>query len=387
MSSCVEADYIRLLSLELARPAMINDEGCEVGLPSPVYDGDVLVSGARVRGTESQPTVPPLPTIQVISGISQLLKALRAATLTPLVLRSFDLLFGDCMAAFPSHHHIRSDGYLEPYALGPLLYLQNARLMLHRHNLMVISPPEARSAAIHHCVVVAQDTARLLSRCMQVPLEPSRQPLSHYDKWETRLALAASTFICTHMWRCTLFLCFRGVYDAALLCARVSAIMGDARPVNTRCGRYLEFFLGQLTAKLQLREGANFDEDEEMIAYVSADFQGSIESSWVWQGAEGDIQLSERLKRPVSADSGKADERLHEATAHEDDSDWAGWERIRVILEQLVRWQQREQQHSMPQGFPPRTQHVASQAASTRNPGFPQDSPASSNRISIANII
>jgi hypothetical protein len=366
---------------------MINDEECDVDLPSPVDDGDLPVSGARVRGSESPSTKSLLPTIQVVRGISQLLKALRAATLTPLVLQSFDLLFGDCVAAFPTHHHIRSDGYLEPYALPPLLHLQNARLVLHRHNLMVISPPEARSAAIHHCVIVAQDTARLLSRCMQAPPDASRQPPSHYDKWETRLALAASTFFCTHMWRCTLFLCFRGVYDAALLCARVSAIMGEARPVNTRCGQYLEFFLGQLTAKLQRREGASFDDDEEMIAYVSADLQGSSETSWVWQGVEDDIRLSERLKRPVSADSGKTNERLREATAQEENSDWAGWERILAILEQLVRWQQREQQHLTPQGFPPRMQQVAAQAASPSNPGLLQDSPASSNRISIANII
>ncbi len=366
---------------------MINDEECEVGLPSPVDDVYPPASGGRVRGSESQFTIPPLHTIQVIRGISELLRALRAPTLTPSVLQSFDLLFGDCVAAFPAHHHIRSDGYLEPYALPPLLHLQNARLTLHRHNLTVISPPEARSAAIHHCVVVAQDTARLLSRCMQDPPDTPRQLPSHYGKWEARLASAASAFFCTHIWRCTLFLCFRGIYDAALLCARVSAILGDARPVNTPCGQYLDFFLRQLTAKLRHREGANFDDDEDMIAYVSADLQGSIENSWVWQVSEGDFRLSERLKHPVSADSGSADNSLRDATAPEEGGEWVGWERLLEILEQLVRGQQQEQQHVMTQGLSPRTQHVSAPASSSRNPGFLQDSPTSSNRISIANII
>ena len=370
---------------------MINDEDCEVGLPSLVDDRYLLADGARIRGGKSRSTIPLLPTLQVIRAISQLIKALRTTPLTPSVLQSFDTLFGECVAAFPTHHHIRSDGYLEPYSLPPLFFLQNARLMLHRHNLAVVSPPEARSAAIHHCVIVAQDTARLLSRCMQDPPETSQQPRADADKWEAHLASAASTFFCTHIWRCTLFLCFRGVYDAALLCARASATVGDARPINSACGKYLEFFLRRLTSKLRHGEGSNLDTDEEIIAYVSADLQGSVESSWVWQGADGDIQLSQRFKHSVSTDLLETGSSLREATTRREDDDWAGWERILETLERLFKEQQqeqqREQQHLISKGFPPRTHQDSAQASASRAPGSLQDSPASSNRISIASII
>lgn len=366
---------------------MINDEECEVDLPSPVDDRYLSGEGMRVHGREPQSTTSLLPTLQVVRSISQLIKALRATTLTQSVLQSFDSLFGDCVAAFPAHHHIHSDEYLEPSSLSPLLCLQSARLMLYRHNLTVASPPEARSAAIHDCVIVAQDTARLLSRCMQDPPETSGQPPTHQDKWGARLAFASTAFSCTHIWRCTLFLCFGGAYDAALLCARATAVVGDARPVNTSCGQYLEFFLRRLMSKLRYGEKAHLNTDEEMIAYVSADLQASIEGSWVWQGAENDFQLSERFKYPVPADPGNAGDSRREATTQEEDNEWAGWDRILEILEQLIQEEQREQQHLISQGFPSRMQQDPTQASSSRNSSSLQDSPASSNRISIANII
>ena len=367
---------------------MIDDTECEVSLPSPVDDRYLPASGSTDRASESQFAIPLLPTIGVIRGISQLLKSLNTPILTPLVLQSFDSLFGECVAAFPSHQNIRSDGYLEPYSLPPLLYLQNARLMLHRHNLTTLSPPEARSAAVHHCVIVAQDTARLLSRCMRDSPEASQQPPIQYDQWENRLASVASAFLCTHIWRCTLFLCFRGIYDAALLCARASAILGDARPVNTSCGQYLEFFLMRLTSKLQHGEEVHLEGDEDMIAYVSADLQGSIENSWVWQGAEGDVRLSERLKNPSPADSGKADYNARAETARGGDGEWTGWGRILDMLEQLIRKrQQREQQHLVAEEAPMQAQRDPAQATSPRNPSLLQDNPAASNRIRISDIM
>ena len=360
---------------------MINDNDCEVGFPSPVNERYPSTDDERIRGSESRG--PLLPTLQVIRATSQLIKALRASTLTPSVLHSFDSVFGECVAAFPTHHQVRSDGYLEPYSLPPLFFLQNARLILHRHNLGVMSPPEARFAAIHHCVAVAQDTARLLSRCMQNPPETLRRPRTDSDKWEVGLASAASTFFCTHIWRCTLFLCFRGAYDAALLCARASAVIGDARPINIACGKYLEFFLRRMTSKLQHGEGVHLDTDEEMIAYVSADLQGSVESSWVWQGAENDNQLSQRFKHSVSTDPAITGSNVHGAAIQGEDGGWTGWDRILEILEQLIR----EQQQLISPEFPPRMQQDPAQTTSSRNPSSLQDSPISSNRISIASII
>lgn len=381
----IEADYLSLLSLELGRPAMINDEECDVGLPNPVDDRYLSESGGGSQRTESLV----LPTIQVMCGISKLLKTLRTPNLNIPTLQSYDSLFIECIAAFPSHHQVRSDGYLDPHSLPPLIYLQSARLMLHRQNLTTACPFDVRAAAVQDCVNISHDTVRLLARCMQDPPETLQQPLTSHDKWEARLASATSAFFCTHVWRCTLFLCFRGDYDAALLCARASAAIADVRPVNTACGRYLDFFLRRLTSKLQQGEGAHLSGDEEMIAYLSGDLQGSIESSWVWQGweGEGEMQLSEPLNDRTSANGQRADDGAGNADVPEEGDGWAEWDVILETLERLMREQQQVRQHRMAHGIPPQVQQEPMQITSSASQATSQVSPGSSSRISIANII
>ena len=110
--------------------------------------------------------------------------------------------------------------------------------------------------------------------------------------------------------------------------------MGNTRPVNVACGRYLEFFLTELIRKLDQKD--QFDTDEEMITYVSADLQGNFEHSWIWQERKEGVQLGRPLQSSDSVGNGKASE--HDSTKvkpEAEGSDWKAWDKVLNILEQL----------------------------------------------------
>ena len=324
---------------------MIKEEDCNVDMPSPVND-QYMVPGIPWASspTPEQSTSPLLPMVQVIGGIARLLRALKSDHLAASALQAYDLHFKQCVNAFPAQHQGQANGYIDPTELTPIIYLQNARLMLHRHNLRPMCDPVERSAAIDHCVLVAQDTAGFLDRCMQ----PSGQPRSlegeQHEVWESRMISASSAFFCTHVWRCTLFLCLRLDFKNALSCARASAVVDNARPVNVDCGRYLAFFLHEVTSRMD--QGAHIDTDEEMIAYVSGDLQGSFENSWIWQESEAGVHLGK-----PSHISGERDEKgmklqsSPSARPETKDTDWHGWDHVLRTMEKLIHRKEQERHH------------------------------------------
>ncbi len=341
----LKSDSSSLLSLELGRPALTKEEDCNVGMPSPV-DDQYMEPGIPWASspTPEQSTSPLLPMIQVIGGIARLLRILKNDRLAKSALQAYDSHFNQCVNAFPAQHQGRAHGYIDPTELPPIIYLQNARLMLHRHNLRPICDSVERSTAIHHCVLVAKDTAGFLRRCMQPSGEPRPRNADQNDTWESRMISASSAFFCTHVWRCTLFLCFRLDFENALSCARASAILDNARPVNVDCGKYLEFFLHEMVSKLD--QGAQLDTDEEMIAYVSGDLQGSFDNSWIWQGSKDGAHLGNSLQM-----SGERDEKdiknqsLPPARPQTNKSDWNGWDHVLTTMERLSRRKAQERQH------------------------------------------
>ena len=404
------SDRVRLLSLELGRPSLIDDQDCEIGLPSPVEDKYIRPSGTWAPPSALQSTIPLSQTVQVVRTISQLTGALKTTVIAPPTLQSFDAHFSNCINTFPQPYQIHSNEHLDPHLLTPMIYLQNARLVLHRHNLSTMCIAEVRAVAIDYCVMVAKDTVQLLSRSMQSPPESSSHPPTANGSWEAKFANAGSAFLCTHLWRCTLVLCFRRQYNDALVCARASAVLDDARPVNSACGRHLDFFLKCLIAKLQQGEGATLERDEEMMAYVSGDLQNSIESSWVWQGGGYSEQVQEQSPPTTTASDsrGAVTESPTKSMAPQEDSrGWSGWEAIIETLQGLTHDLQRQQQQQQQQQQHEHQQHQQQSPQGQLTPtqletfylppppppdlgsaGNPQASPGgSSSRISIANII
>ena len=325
----------RLLALETGKPALINDDDCEVDLPSAVDDERFADSDnstpAIVDG--QQLTSPFLATTQVVRSLGHLSRTLRQTpTVTASTLDSFDRHFDTCLGVFPPTYHPKTDLPLDPRFLSPVIHLQNARLLLHRHNLSPLSPIEARSAAFDACLSITLDTAGLLSRSMQT---------------EDAFASAATTLLCTHIWRCSLLLLFRQQYAAALACVHASALIADRRSVNAACGRYLAFFLRCLLDRLCSRPGpgqsgrpaVDLSRDEELVAYVVGDLHDSFDG-WVWSS---DVSSLEAISPgpgpgpgPIPSPPG-----LSESTQG---IDWEGWEWVERTVQHLLAEQQQQQQ-------------------------------------------
>lgn len=377
-------DLGSLLSLELGRPALIKEEDCHVSMPSPVDDQYLREDIDWTSPTPEQSSSPLLPMIQVIGGIAKLLRMLKIRCLARSVLQAYDTHFNNSLQAFPAQSQARPNDYLDTFELPPIIYIQNARLMLFRHNLSPVCEVHERSDALDKCAVVAKDTARLLSRCMQESPVLHSHPSNETGSWEARMVSAVSAFLCTHIWRCTLYLCFRSDWENALWCARASATIGDARPINTACGRYLEFFLYQLLDKQNHRD--NLDTDEEMIAYASGDLQGSFENSWIWKlsrTSKVGACVDRHLQNSAESRNGAASSRDYsENTLDTESSDWAGWDNILSILKRLFQEQQEEQQRREIM------QNTSLRPPLMLPPLAPSLAPAgSSNRMSIRDLI
>ena len=321
----------------MGRPSMIKEQECNVGMPSPIDDQYIRPDSSWTTPTPEQSTSPLLPMIQVIGGISKLLQILKASCLAAPTLSAYELHFVKCMDDFQAQQQMDLRDYLDPVELPAIMYLQNARLMLHRNNLTPLCDFDVRSYALDRCASVARDSTKFLQRCMQEPPTGSRSQITaQNDTWEDRMTSAVSAFFCTHIWRCTLFLCFRLDFQNALVCARASAVLGNARLVNVACGRYLEFYLKELVARLN--QGLSFDTDEEMIAYASGDLQGSFESSWIWQKTIGDVP-----RREPSENYGSTAEAQNPDGEAVEEEKWDGWDRV---LQTLVRLQREKEQQS-----------------------------------------
>jgi hypothetical protein len=202
----------------------------------------------------------------------------------------------------------------------------------------------------------------------------------------------ADNFLCKHIWRITLILCFKGDYSGALTCARLSATIGDIRKVNVACGRNLSLFLDRLSerTKAGVATQTHLELDEEMLVYASGDLQGDPENAWVWAGSE---------TQPVnSAPANPEDLPPSSALLTEKElNDWGGWERVERLLHELIDEQQRQSraQHPyyQPQHNPtkrlqlsPSEMSASPTVGTAGTTGSPVPS-AGASRISIANII
>lgn len=345
----------------MGRPVLINDQDCDIDLPCPL-DDQSLTEG---NSPEGQQTTPMLATIHVVRSIGQLTRVLRATTISTATLETFDRHFDSCLTAFPMHIHPKSDQDLDPRSLAPIIYLQNARLLLHRHSISPYCEGPVRASAMDYSVSTAIDTANILSRCMR--------DRSGNGDWRTPFASCADTLISTHIWRCALFLLFRKEFAAALVCVQAMAAVGDNRSVNASCGRYLAFFLRSFIDRTRQADAVVLEQDEEMIAYASGDMQGTGDSNWVWQGSETGSHLEAVSNNHTTpAPSGP-------------ETDWEGWEWIEQTVQYLISEKRRELE-SRDINVEPKQE--PSSAPNPDTAGSDTDrQPSSHSRMTIASII
>ncbi|KAK4101369.1 hypothetical protein N658DRAFT_425782 [Parathielavia hyrcaniae] len=339
----------RSLAVELGRPMLIDDSDCDVSLPAAIDDHHMTDRGNRLPGGVEGLTHSLLAVVNVVRSYPALSRALASPVVAPTRLASFDHHFDLCRRAFPSACHPTSTAPLMLTFLNPLVYLLHARLLLHRHNLLPSSPPDARLTAIEQCMRTALETASLLSRT----------PTASF-------AEGATALLATHTFRCALFLLLTGCFEQAADCIRVLAAINDHRDVAVPCGRYLLFFVSALASRraeivaylAQPSPGQQpplpyghpapprhppspaavqdaLLRDEELLAYVSADLQARLETAWVWAG-----EREPPSPLPVHGKHSLFSAEARSGLTSEERWDWGpgmtGWERLDSSLRRLA---------------------------------------------------
>ncbi|RDW85835.1 hypothetical protein BP5796_04160 [Coleophoma crateriformis] len=367
----------RHISLELGRPLLIEDADCDIALPAAIDDHYIHDGGMLVPSGASPLTNFILPILHVVRAVSQLIKSLKQPVISPSTLATFDTHFSSCMSAFPPSCQLSASEPLDSRLLAPVCHLMNVRLILHRHNLSMSCPMEARVTAIERCMRASLDSTHLISRALTSHNSNSSMP---------PFGPTANAMTCTHIWRCTLFLLFGGHYEAALTCIRASAAIGSLRDVNVACGRNIAFFLGILIDKKR-SGGRDREMDEEIMAYVSGDLQASTENSWIWHGSETGMNIGGNGPITPSLMGGGS----LEGTAVLTDAevrDWGGWEKVEYLVGVLAR--EREQpNYSL--GRDPRSGSGGGGSSpggsSIKPPQPPPERRPGNERMSITNII
>lgn len=376
----------RLVVIETGRPLTIHDEDCDVELPSA---NEQLTDGGPLSHDE-KPTFL-LAISHVMRAVSQLTKSLKAPMISVDTLEAFEQHFRMCLETFSLDYRMEANHYLDPRSLPPIIFLQNTRLILHRHNLSPRSSMEVRHVALGRCLAIARDTACLLSRCMRFPNSAKAA-----FNWRYFIAGAATTILCCHIWRCTLILLLRGDYAGALVCVQVSAAIGDGRPANAACGRYVAFFLKILLEKAQRNGVTNQDHDEEIIAYVSGDLQGRISGSWIWQTNENEPPSD--ITPPQSSSSSKAstlgrqfvDGVRNGVTPDVPEKEWEGWGWIEQTIQFLLTEQRQNiivETKDNETRFPGPVRPNVPSNRPPENTSPVRNSPTSHSLMTIANII
>lgn len=370
---------------------MIDDNACDTEYPEPVDDEYIANNEVSQDG---QPT-PLLATIHVVRSVQTLVRLFKSECISPEAINSFGKHLDACHNLFPPPLSLSSKEPLDCRLVAPVIYLQNVRMMLHRHNLSPFCRHEARHGAVEACVNIALNTSHVMSRCL------GRTLAARND-----LAMSATTLLCTHLWRSTLFLVFRGKYEQALILVHALSAIGSARSVTVDCGRHIAFFITCIMDRLQSGLLSDFEQDEELMAYVSADMQSSAENSWVWQGSETGANLTNESnphQGRINASSGnsepgwppfaRADLRqipYDRVPVEETSRVWDGWEEVERSLRDLWEQQDRQRQKQRQQTQFGESHHPQAAVTPTRLQPARQPQPSASSgnsRMTIANIV
>lgn len=273
------------------------------------------------------------PLVQLSSIVSQVQKILRTSTAPTMAL-----------AAIDERLSILSTPYLQDLEAvitqppGPenewmILHVYSVQLHLHRHNFSPFSTPEVKQAALGCCAKVAGDTARLLLRIDEGYAQSHVAGLASYDPTSRFLHIARlgpTSHLMLHLWRSTMYLVYSFDFLGAGICARHAASMGNLRPINSLCGKYLQFFLETLLHRIR-DESPNFLHDEQLMTYLSADIHSNLDQSWVWTGFEPDHSpLAGNARSSIGADNSS-----NPSSPTKSSKVWDNWDGILAMIRQL----------------------------------------------------
>ncbi|KAF2757162.1 hypothetical protein EJ05DRAFT_501692 [Pseudovirgaria hyperparasitica] len=336
----------RLQCLEIGRPLLISDDECNVIFPKSFDDRFVVPPHVDIFVTPRDISFWNYTMLTwVVRFVGQLRKTLvkRHTSIDAKTLHEYDDYFNQILSKMPPPFQARSATYLDPSSLFPALSLQSARLSLYRLNISSKQYGE-RLDALSRCQSVALDTVDYIRRSQSGSPHGSPGAIQAYMRqWAKQLADAAPSMLCTHLWRCTLLLCFNLDFENALICLEASTAIGDIHPINIACGRNIWFFLGMLPDRLS--PGHRMDQDEEMLAYAAADMQANPDTAWIWIDQESNPRFTAPPPPPPQADSASIDTHHHHhhhnhprSTALLSDTEikeWKGWDKLMAKMRDL----------------------------------------------------
>jgi hypothetical protein len=372
---------------------LINEDDCETPLPSPIEDRYIQAQGFARSHAVSAPFNGHLAVTQITRLHAPIYQALRSSVIVPQVLASFDEQFRSRISLLPESYRPDSSAALDTTALPPLFTLLSAQFHLYRRNLTPVCRPPERAESLSRCISIAQETAKYISRTLHSPTRADSE-----KTWQARVTSVASNTICLHLWRCILVLCFRSDYDAAFMCLHLSSAIGKTRRINGECGKNLVFFLEQLLRRVRSGQGSHqhLEHDEEILAYISADAQASIEHAWVW-GNEP-MAAPSRTSFDTTRSHG-GDELMRDSTPRtgstspkQDTGSWDDWARVEHLIRQLTEEiRPRTATYYPTPHNPVKRVQVATEremgAKPVQTTSTNTTAPSSTSRISIANII
>lgn len=305
---------------------LISDEDCDTEYPSVLSEDEGM---AEVL----EPTTPSvlLAFIHVSRLLVPLARLCRSLCITNDAKRKFDTQLANCQELLPNAWQVEATGSLDPVALAPIMHFQNSRLLLHRHNMSPANEQEQRFESIARCVLIAQDTAKIVARCF---IEADRS-----DQAREQLRLYSTSFVCTHVWRCMLFLAFDSKWQHFDTLLRYSAMIGTNKSINVSCSRHLASFLHALVEKCQSGRTTAYEEDEDLIVLLSADLQAGA-NGWVWTTNETSTLSSRRSEQdhpspPSVPLPSKPKQFPLDNLSSEETQQWNGWHRIREMTQWL----------------------------------------------------
>ena len=369
---------------------LINDNDCDVSLPSPAEDRYIQPQGFFRTHSNTATFTGSLAIIQITRMYAPLYQALKSSVVSPPTLQNFELQFRSKAQQLPEAYQTGSTAALEIAALPPLFALLTAQYHLYRRNLSPMCHLTERREALRLCAAVAQETAKYISRALHNP------PKIEIEKnWLTRVAPTASNSTCLHLWRSILMLCFRGDYDAALMCSHMLSVVGNMRQIGVCCGKNLVFVLDKLLDRIRSGHGSpqQLEYDEEILAYVSGDVQASVEHGWAWAGTDLTSSKSpQATTRLPGQEQLMRDALPHRPISASSANEWEDWAKIDQLIRQLMD-ENRPRTAQPPTYYPPphnpvkRVQLALSDQSPPKPVPLPSPAPSNASRISIANII
>ncbi|KAI4955235.1 hypothetical protein J4E91_001093 [Alternaria rosae] len=387
----------RIMSLETGKPMIINEVDCEISLPTAVDDRYIQPNSSFRSLAKPTHYTGFMANIHITRLYAPLRQILKSSVVLPQSLQTFDEELRLKLLLLPEAYQPDSNTLFDMSALPTIFCLLSARFSVYRRNLTPVAGLAERASALKRCFSVSQDTATYVSRALHNP------PKQDSGKtWEELVASIASNAVCLHLWRCILVLCFRGEYKAALVCLHLSRAIGNRRKVNTACGKHVAFFLDRMFDRVRTGRASSYqlEQDEEMIAYVSADAQSSLEHSWVWAGDNLISSSSKQDATPVATRSPSGDEPMRDAlplrtssgspmNSTTEPDEWSKVEQmVKQLMDELLHRSTQSPAYYPPPHNPVKRVQLAPEAPSPpKMAPNPNPMPSGTSRISIANII